>query len=384
MTRLRKKPSSKISSLSGGKIAFVSLCCVVLFGYISISRDTTNYNVLVEKKRILATAEPTASDDAASARHLRTAAPLEDGPKDFSSNNHLPRPHSLHPSWKLWHEMTAFEQNVAMKKVGVYLSKYGSLITNNHKSKQGKIIQGHCEAIDIGGHKLCGPKPAEGSSCNFFSFGINDDPSFDTELAKQWNCRGFAGDPTVNHPSKLHPLVTFHNIGATMLNDNEERLINKGGESEWWTTSMPKLKDFLKLDHVDIIKLDCEGCEVALSRDILAEDASFLHHVDQLSIETHVTKTWINSTEEVYYFGLQFALLEEAGFQLEWSNIFGCSKRHEVTGCVPEMEEYGFPCGHDPWPGKPNVVKGVSCQDFLWKRYPILVASPESVSVHVP
>jgi hypothetical protein len=276
--------------------------------------------------------------------------------------------------------MTAFEQTVAMKKVGVYLSKYGSLITKNNTQKRGKIIHGQCEAIEIGGHALCGPKPAEGSNCNFFSFGINDDPSFDVQLANEWNCRGFAADPTVDHPSKLHPLVTFHNIGATILNANEERLINKGGESEWWTTSMPKLKDFLNLDHIDIIKLDCEGCEVALSRDILAEDASFLHHVDQLSIETHVTKTWINSTEEVYYFGLQFALLEEAGFRLEWSSIFGCSKRHEITGCVPEMEEYGFPCGYRPWPNKKQVVIGSSCHDFLWKRYPI-VASPESVSV---
>jgi len=55
-------------------------------------------------------------------------------------------------------------------------------------------------------------------------------------------------------------------------------------------------------------------------------------------------------------------LLEEAGFKMEWSSVFGCSKRHEITGCLPEWEMYGWwPCGYDPWPGHPNVVKGRSC-----------------------
>jgi hypothetical protein len=109
---------------------------------------------------------------------------------------------------------------------------------------------------------------------------------------------------------------------------------------------------------------------VALARDILREDPSYLFHVVQISIETHVTRRWINSTEHFYYFGLHFALLEEAGFQLEWSNVFGCSKRHKVTLCISEMKAYGWPCGYKPWPGKTQVVLGKSCQDFLWKRYP--------------
>ena len=46
-------------------------------------------------------------------------------------------------------------------------------------------------------------------------------------FADKWGCRGFAGDPTVHHSSKLHEQVTFHNIGATMLQDNEGRLINE-------------------------------------------------------------------------------------------------------------------------------------------------------------
>jgi hypothetical protein len=269
--------------------------------------------------------------------------------------------------------MNESEQEEALDLVGVYLGKYGKLIMT--PAEGDRQIQnskrGSCEFQMFGGqtgHALCLPKPEK--KCTFFSFGINDDPSFDIELATLWNCRGFAGDPTVEHNSKLHPLVTFHNFGATTLSDNEEREINKGGGEDWWETSMPGLRSFLGVDYVDIIKMDCEGCEVALARDIILEDPDFLKRVGQISIETHVTKTWIKTREHIYYFGLHFALLEEAGFQLEWSSVFGCSKRHEITGCVPELEKYGFPCGYRPWPGHPTVVRGRSCHDFLWKQYP--------------
>ena len=148
------------------------------------------------------------------------------------------------------------------------------------------------------GHALCGPKPPDG--CTFFSFGINDDPSFDVKLADLWGCRGFAGDPTVLHPSKLHPLVTFHNVGASMLVANEERNVDKGGSEEWWDTSMTSLRYWLKLEHVNIIKMDCEGCEFALARDILREDPTFVYNVDQLSIETHVSKSWMTTREHFF------------------------------------------------------------------------------------
>ena len=47
-----------------------------------------------------------------------------------------------------------------------------------------------------------------------------------------------------------------------MLVSNEERQVNKGSQEEWWVTSMPKLRYWLGVEHVNIIKLDCEGCEV--------------------------------------------------------------------------------------------------------------------------
>lgn len=169
-----------------------------------------------------------------------------------------------------------------------------------------------------------------------------------------------------------------------MLIPNEERLVNKGGAEDWWTTSMPKLRYWLGVDQVEIVKLDCEGCEFALARDMLREDPHFLKHVNQISIETHVSKAWMTTREHLYYFGLHFVLLEEAGFRLEWSDVFGCAKRHEEPGCLDELVETGFPCGYDPWPGRPKVVLGRSCQDFLWKRYDVTSTDDKSQQEALP
>jgi hypothetical protein len=281
-----------------------------------------------------------------------------------------PLSYSLHPKWKLWSEMNTAQQEEALDEVGKYLQKYGTMV-GNAKSKW----HGTCEMdtrIGTTGHSLCGPGPPPGSDCVFISFGIRDDASFDREVADGWGCRGFAGDPTVQHPSKLHEKVTFHNFAATTLMDsmNYYGTKKRTDMDDWWYASMPKLRYFLAVDEIELLKMDCEGCEHALSRDILREDPTFLYHIKQLSLEVHVTKMWINSAEHVYYFGLIFALLEEAGFVMEWSSNFGCKKAHEEFGCMPELGKYGWPCGYDPWPAHPRAVLGHSCQEFTFVRYP--------------
>ncbi|CAB9501427.1 expressed unknown protein [Seminavis robusta] len=270
-----------------------------------------------------------------------------------------PSTKSLHPKWKLWNEMNQEQQKQAIQDIAPYLKKYGRMI--HLKAFKLHIPQDKvCELFVPGSdHRLCGPAPPK--PCTFMSFGINNDPSYDIKLADTWGCRGFAADPTIVHPSKLHPLVTFHNFGLTTLRPNEEKLVRP--EEEWWYTSMPALRKFLKLDYVDIMKIDCEGCEVALARDILAEDPTFFEHIGQLTIETHVTKAWIETYEELYYFGLQFPLLEEAGFVMVTSMVFGCNVKHERYGCMPELRDWGFACGLGP---AKKVAR--SCHDFLWVK----------------
>jgi hypothetical protein len=371
MARIR--PTRASGSGGRGKLKWfmgVILITVLAMAVYSLNASSDEIDTWVSSLKQL---EALVSDAAATATATATAAVASYDPEEQSSFqlspffSIKPSPVSFHPKWKLWTEMNPVQQEEAMDKVGVYMKKYGAMIGKSKSILHSKkcVLD---EKIGSTGHKICGPIPEQ--PCNFISFGINDDPSFDREIANHWGCRGFAGDPTVAHPSKLHEKVTFHNIGASMLQDNEERINDKGGTTQWWSTSMPKLRYFLGLEHIALLKLDCEGCEVAFARDIIREDPYFLTHVDQISIEVHVTKTWMTTREHIYYFGLMFPLLEEAGFEMEWSSVFGCSKRLEVTGCMPELGQYGWPCGYNPWPGHPNVVLGFSCQEFTWKRYP--------------
>ena len=58
---------------------------------------------------------------------------------------------------------------------------------------------------------------------------------------------------------------------------------------------------------VSLLYIFCDGfkgCEVAMARDIVAEEPTFLDNVGQISIETHGTRSWVNTTEELYYFAL--------------------------------------------------------------------------------
>ncbi|KAL7529976.1 hypothetical protein ACHAXR_003254 [Thalassiosira sp. AJA248-18] len=269
--------------------------------------------------------------------------------------------------WPLWHEMNPSEQEEKLEQAYARAAPYGKMLGS--KPAFHNLCSDGNEPLKFGdgdGHMVCGPPPNTTEECKFFSFGIRDDPSWDKHLGEAWNCRGFAGDPSIVHPSKLHPAVTFHNIGLKMLRSNAEQ--RKDPKDEWILVSMPQLRKFLGWNYIDIIKLDCEGCEVAMARDILAEDPTFLDNVGQISIETHGTRTWVNTTEELYYYALMFPLLEDAGFKLIWNAIFGCGK-WEHGGCHPDMMgKMNMSCGNRPRNKVNRVPIGWSCHDWLWAK----------------
>jgi len=270
--------------------------------------------------------------------------------------------------WQLWHEMEPPEQEEALEKAFTLAKPFGKMLGKSGNKHHNVCKDGNDPLMmgSGGEHMVCGPKPKPGSGCKFFSFGIRDDPSWDIHMGNEWNCRGFSGDPSIVHQSKLHPAVTFHNIGLKMLRSNVEQ--RRDPEDEWILTSLPQLRNFLGWDYVDIVKIDCEGCEVAMSRDILTDDTSFLDKIGQISIETHGTRTWINSTEELYYYAIMFPMLEDAGFKLIWTSVFGCGK-WEHDGCRPEMEEkMSMSCGNRPRGGRNLVPVGWSCHDWMWAR----------------
>jgi hypothetical protein len=182
----------------------------------------------------------------------------------------------------------------------------------------------------------------------FYSFGISHDFSFDEDLARRWRCRGFAADPTVTHSSQLADNVTFHKVAATTLG---------GGTPFPLTTSKPALRRWLGHPRVAALKMDCEGCEYALPRDVALEDPGFFDRVDQFAVEFHVSRRWVDSEEAVYALARLHQQLRTAGLVLQSALVGGCAAENEAAGCHELLVEAGIPCG----PGK-------CCHNCLFAR----------------
>jgi hypothetical protein len=189
----------------------------------------------------------------------------------------------------------------------------------------------------FGRHELCTTiKPSV--PCYFYSFGIAHDFSFDVDVANKMGCFGFAADPTVQHPSLLHPKVTFHHIAAKSLthSDNQQFM---------FVTSVTGLRVWLKHDQIAVLKMDCEGCEYSIARDVAAEDPDFFSHVQQFGIEIHYSKKWLKGAAELSALANLLHLLRSAGLELVSYDITTCAPEDQATGLVAALQDIGLRLG---------------------------------------
>lgn len=273
------------------------------------------------------------------------------------------------PASRAWDSYkTDAEKKAALERVLKQVEHLGTLMAEKGKKTRTSLFnrnyvkESHCDLIQFGTgygkHTICNHPPQSNSGCNFVSFGIAKDYSFDTQIANDWRCAGFASDPTVIHPSKIHDRVTFHNFGASSMRD---------GQYDWVSLSLPTVvHHMLKLDHVDVVKMDCEGCEYGLARDVVTEAPDLFKRIHQFSFEIHVNKHFVETDEELYYLGLLFELLEEAGFELQVWTADSCGPNTEIAGCRRELLDRNFPCGF--MEGIQEKYKGYSCQQVLFAR----------------
>jgi len=264
----------------------------------------------------------------------------------------------------LWEDMTQAQRDEAYGIVFPYLKELGKNIDNRSNNGKGKwqlnSFDWSCDAQSIGagwsGHYLCADmlEKVIKDTCQFISFGISDVYSFEKVLSKKYGCHGFSADPTVSYNSNIFPNVTFNQIGANLLVPNEEQINNKDGQP-WWVINVPLLKKALGINHLDVLKLDCEGCEYGIAKDIVRDDPTFFHHIDQFAVETHTARLWLNNTETVYYYGMLMKLLSDAGLILQDVRATSCAPEHTRTGCFDDVK---FLCGN------PN-----RCQSYLFAKY---------------
>jgi hypothetical protein len=199
-----------------------------------------------------------------------------------------------------------------------------------------------------GEHALCERPPR--TPCVFHSYGISNDYSFDTQVANDWGCSGVAVDPSVDHPSHIHPRVTFHNFAA--------RTLDAAGDAVWQhVVTMPGLRRFLGHRQLSALKIDCEGCEYAIAEDVLREDPHFFRHVDQVAIEIHLSRKWAATNAHADNLGRLYDLVTAAGLRVAHATVTGCAPEYEALGCHPAFVAAGFAC--DP---------GEMCQNVLLAR----------------
>jgi hypothetical protein len=139
-----------------------------------------------------------------------------------------------------------------------------------------------CAIKKFGGanpYELCDVKgsPNDGP-CVYYSFGISGEVAFETELSNSWKCKGYLLDPTVNYKAQIDTWSLFFSIGANMLTKYDDYARGRIGklQTSWDTVSLPKLQNFLGHKNINLVKMDCEGCEYAIARDVALVSSVYL------------------------------------------------------------------------------------------------------------
>jgi Methyltransferase domain len=140
-------------------------------------------------------------------------------------------------------------------------------------------------------HSLC-VEDVQQKNCLVYSFGIHESWEWEEKMARLLHCEVHAFDPTMNHPTNLAPNVTFHKLGL-----QAEGTDMSATHAAQYDAIDPKLlltlgQIMTQLGHVgrklDVLALDCEGCEWGALRQLACSGESSL--VDQLFVEFHFQK----------------------------------------------------------------------------------------------
>jgi hypothetical protein len=234
---------------------------------------------------------------------------------------------NLKPLGKGWGLHTICSYNINKEKP--FSTVLASFINNNQSSSSSSRL------LNAGGEHLPQRRNEHSSilSCLFFSFGISVDFSFDRQLVADFDCKGYAFDPTSTHPANLTKNVIFLKTAAH----------SPYRDKKWSHISIPAFRSFVERD-LFVLKMDCESCEYSLAYDILQDDPSFFDHILQFNIELHFPRRFMKSNNEVYSLGRLFRLLKRSSFELVHADDGRCSLSDEEEGCNRLFLETGIPC----------------------------------------
>ncbi|XP_046379299.2 probable methyltransferase-like protein 24 isoform X2 [Haliotis rufescens] len=186
---------------------------------------------------------------------------------------------------------------------------YNDYLTNVQVLCRDKIRMGN---IHGGGWDVCvdGHYKLKKDNCIVYSFGIDNDFSFDDDVADTFGCEVHAFDPSMNKDDHLRgKLINFHNLGLADINGN--------GKRSWPMKTLPVIRqdNGHAEKEIDYVKIDIEDSEWGALRYAFKTDA--LKGIKQLSLEFHMF-----GKEEVSRYIARLNVLRELynqGYRIFWT-----------------------------------------------------------------
>lgn len=171
---------------------------------------------------------------------------------------------------------------------------------------------------------------AQESKCLVYSFGINDNTEWEEKIAKQFGCDVFAFDPTSSFERNVAPGVTFYQLGLQGAGVD----VSKTHSVSYDALDPQKLKTlgeiFKLMGHegrkLDILRLDCEGCEWGVLKQLACLGESQL--VKQLMVEMHFqSNLGLSSDDDVLVAADAITCLESERWAIASLQKSGCGPK---------------------------------------------------------
>ena len=197
-------------------------------------------------------------------------------------------------------------------------------------------------------HHVC-DTPRSSSKCIAISYGVGHSMHFELDVRDKFNCRVFALDPTINMTASPADYVHFIGMGAPSayaaykhyLGTEKSQTIT----DKWVTINPARLAQAVarrrdgEHQRIAVLKMDCEGCEYLVYREIMSTDARFFDRVDQFVVEVHLTRSLgLVSFDDAIALGQLYALLGKSNLTLRHASVDHCARSDEATGVIAAVQ----------------------------------------------
>jgi len=222
-----------------------------------------------------------------------------------------------------------FHEKMTDEEADVPLNKF---LSRRHVACEKSIRLGN---VGDGGWDMCIAGPYHPKQpCLVYSFGINNDFSFDDAVGNTFGCTVRSFDPsmkTKDHQRNAH--VWFYQIGI----GGKDALASNGWQIKTLSSVVAQFNDSKKI--IDYLKMDVEESEYASLDEMLS--SGILSQVKQLALELHIEDANFRKvTLSLYERYRLLKRLEDAGFR-RWYyaiNLYNIKFRpNGVRSCCYEM-----------------------------------------------